>query len=323
MPLSASLTSALRFAAVRELSLPRLLKKVRDAYDGRIVLMKGPEVAQLYRVPADRVYGDVDLLVDDAEEAHRCLVAAGFFEVGEPELYRDIHHLRPLATKDSPLAVEFHHAVNWPRHLDGRPRREELLDAAVPSATRAWQIQALRPEHHAVCLALHAWAHEPLARIGDVLDVALATNMAGEDAVLAAARSWGVERVVSTTLACAEHMWGDSPKRARSPLWSRHLDKPRERTVSETHLMKWLVPFSESRPLVATRASAAALLRDCRPVAGEGWPAKIGRTKRALTNAATPRKKYELTLGEQALVGDSVWQRVVERDRPAACPQSD
>ena len=57
------------------LAVPALLARVRDAYEGRIILLKGPEVALRYTDPARRGFIDLDLFVEDvalaAAAAHR------------------------------------------------------------------------------------------------------------------------------------------------------------------------------------------------------------------------------------------------------------
>ena len=59
-----------------------VLEKARDAYDGRMLLMKGPEVASRYPNPADRPFRDLDILVDDPQSAQQSLIKAGFIEAG-------------------------------------------------------------------------------------------------------------------------------------------------------------------------------------------------------------------------------------------------
>ena len=64
-----------RAAAVAAITAPLVLERVAAAYDRPAILVKGPEVAALYPDPALRSYWDVDLLVEDAEEAQRALLA--------------------------------------------------------------------------------------------------------------------------------------------------------------------------------------------------------------------------------------------------------
>src|ERR687892_1288119 len=91
-----------RAAALVEMSASLVLRRVREAYDGPTIVLKGPEVAAAYPDPGLRSYGDLDLLVADAAEAHKALLAAGFELVGDPERYVDIHHVRPLAVREVP-----------------------------------------------------------------------------------------------------------------------------------------------------------------------------------------------------------------------------
>ena len=121
-------------AAVNELAVPGLLARVRAAWDGPLVLMKGPEVALDYRAPGLRSFGDLDLLTDDAEAAQAALIAAGFHEVFDPEIYKDIHHLRPLWWPGLPLVVELHSraelAGRVPRPVDRRAARRRRAGPA-------------------------------------------------------------------------------------------------------------------------------------------------------------------------------------------------
>ena len=79
------LAAAEKNAAVASLVAPIVLREARRAYDRTMVLMKGPEVAVKYRDPVLRPFGDLDLLVPDAEEARRALLAAGFVPAGSPD----------------------------------------------------------------------------------------------------------------------------------------------------------------------------------------------------------------------------------------------
>ena len=61
----------------RALVAPALLKRAREAYDGPLLLVKGPELTARYPDGARR-FGDLDLVAGDAEEAQAALLAAGF-----------------------------------------------------------------------------------------------------------------------------------------------------------------------------------------------------------------------------------------------------
>lgn len=60
---------AARFRAIQTPATAVLLERVCATVSGPIMLMKGPEVALRYPDPALRPFGDLDLLVQDAELA--------------------------------------------------------------------------------------------------------------------------------------------------------------------------------------------------------------------------------------------------------------
>ena len=211
-----------RAAAVAAITAPLVLERVAEAYGRPAVVFKGPEVAAVYPDRALRSYWDIDLLVEDAEDAHRALLAAGFTPVGDPELYVDIHHLRPLRAPGLLLPVELHTAPKW---LDGRraPSAAELVGAAVPRGRGPDRILALPPEHHALLLAAHSWAHEPLRRLRDFVDIALVAAAADPAEVSRLAGRWGIARLWRTTSAVVENLVAGGPTPAVLRLWARNL----------------------------------------------------------------------------------------------------
>ena len=121
------LAAAEKNAAVASLVAPIVLREARQAYDRTIVLMKGPEVAVKYRDPVLRPFGDLDLLVPDAGEARRALLAAGFVPAGSPDT-------QSLRWRDVPVLVEVHDRPKWPKRLP-LPSRAELLASSEPGST--------------------------------------------------------------------------------------------------------------------------------------------------------------------------------------------
>ena len=117
LPVPAELRTDEHAAALKALGVPVVLKHARAAYDGALVLMKGPEVGARYPAPTLRPFCDLDLLVDEPAAAHRAMVAAGFLEVGEPARYERAHHLRPLVWPGVPLFIELHREPNRPAWL--------------------------------------------------------------------------------------------------------------------------------------------------------------------------------------------------------------
>ncbi len=279
-------------AALDALAAPVLLARARAAYDGRLVLMKGADVAARYPDPLTRPFGDVDLFADDAPAAQAALLDAGFFEVGEPEKYEGIHHLRPLALPGLPIAIEVHSRPKWLSGLPVAPTAELLADA-LPGADG---IHRLPPEHHAVVLAVHAWAHAPLERLGDLLDVAALAADADGAAAAALARRWGCARVFDVTLRAAGAVYLGRRAPLALGLWARHLGDARHRTVLEGHLCRHLEPAWRVPRHRAPLALAAGVLADLRPAATETWADKAARARRALRSAGDAKPHYDRRL---------------------------
>jgi hypothetical protein len=282
-------------AAFSELAVPVLLQRARRAYDGRLVLVKGPEVALDYPGPGLRPFGDIDLLVEDAGAAQAALLAAGFREVGEPALYADIHHLRPLAWPGLPLVIELHSRPKWPAGIPG-PGVAELLAVALPSRTGVTGIDTLPPAQHAVLLAAHAWAHEPLGRLGHLIDVAATAQRAADGEAAAVARGWGCAPLWRTTERAVGALLYEDRRSAAVALWGRHLRAARERTVFEMHLHRWLPPVWGAPRRRVPQGVAQALSRELNRDGDERWRNKIARSRIAIANAGVARAEHDLVL---------------------------
>ncbi len=291
------LREAERLAAILTLVAPIVLQKAREAYDRTIVLMKGPEIACRYPQPELRPFRDLDLLVPDAAEAQRALLAAGFVEAGLPELYVDIHHLRPLRLPDNPLLVELHDRPKWIEGLPA-PSRAKLLASAVPGSTGVAGVLALSPEHHAMAVAAHAWAHAPLNRLGHLVDVAAVSEGLDRGELDRVAKELGMRRVWRTTIAATDSLFAGTPRTRPLRLWARNLEAVREPTVLEAHLGRWLTPWWALRPGGALRANRLMLSRELSPLGNEPWSTKLRRTQRAFRNATRRLSDHQRTLGE-------------------------
>jgi hypothetical protein len=278
-------------AAIATLAAPVLLRRVREAVDGPLVVFKGAELAAHYPEDGLRAYWDVDLLVPDPAGAQGAMLAAGFELVGEPARYVGIHHLQPLALAELPLHVELHSAPKWPHELPPPPV-EELLEAAVPSALGLDGVSALAPEHHALALAAHSWAHEPLRRLGDVIDVAVANERCEAGELAATAERWRIGRLWRTTQEAVEATMGDSPLPRSARLWAAGLERGRERTVLESHASRWLSGFAVLPARRAARSLGGTLLREVLPD-DEPWREKARRSLQALRAPSRARSEHD------------------------------
>src|SRR3954470_18115694 len=185
-----------RAAQVRSMQAVPILARARAAYPGRMMLLKGPELERLYP-QGGRLFGDLDLLVDDAEAAFEALLAAGFEPIAAQVNGRP-HHLPPLWWPGSHLPIELHTHLNWPRHLTPPPNHE-LFAAAVPSSLPVEGLDAPAAAHHAVLMAAHGWNHMPLRSVRDLIDVSGLERATDAAEIEHFARRWGMAGIWRTT----------------------------------------------------------------------------------------------------------------------------
>lgn len=289
--------AAERVGVVATLVLPELLARLRAACEGPLVVHKGPEVARRYPDPVLRPFIDVDLLVPDADSVQQALVGAGFVEVGNPIFYAAAPHRLPLEWPGIPVLVEVHSDLNWPRWL-GRSPTGEVLREAVPSSLGVDGMQTLAPHHHVLAVAVHAWAHGPFTRVGDLVDVAALQDGVADSELLALARRWNLERMWGTTLATVDAVLFRGPRPLLVRTWARNLPAVRERTVLEIHVGRWLAGFSAVGPKGGLGVLGEEIGKDLRPAVGETWGQKLGRVPRALRDAFVTRTKHDRKLEE-------------------------
>jgi hypothetical protein len=294
-PVPDELATERQLNAVQALAVAPLLERVREACDGPLVVMKGPEVAARYAEPSTRPFRDLDLLAPDAPAVQRALLDAGFRPTGEPELYVDIHHLRPLYWPGLPLVIEVHARPKWVAGLPAPPV-EELVEAAVPSATGVAGVLGPALAHHVLAVAAHSWAHMPLSTLLHLVDVAALLEGADSAEVAALARRWGLQRVWRATLAGRD--WALYGHRPRTPMryWAGNLAAVRERTVVESHLARCTAAFWALPPHRAAAAAGAAILDAALPQGGEPARVKLHRTRHALRNASARLSDHHLAL---------------------------
>ena len=244
-----------RYASSMALATPVVLSRITDAYDGAILILKGPEVAARYPEPTMRPSHDLDLLVEDSAGAFAALRAAGCVEL--PSNEAAAQHELPLAFPDLPLSIELHRTPKWPDWGESPPA-SELFAAAGPSRIGG-DLLAPRPEHHAVLLAMHSWGHRPLARILDLADVAVMREELDASEALDVARRWGAEGVWRTTLRAIDGLFygSDDPWMLRT--WARNTPRVRRPTRAEELLERCLSPFAALPPSAAARVVAGAL----------------------------------------------------------------
>jgi hypothetical protein len=288
-----------RVAVAVQIAAPDVLRRVRAVVDGPILLHKGPEAAAVYPDTALRGFSDIDLIVPDAAASQRLLIAAGFVEIGAAERFVGIQHLRPLEWPGLPLRIEVHSEPKWPERL-APPSFDELFAAARPATVGVDGILAPARAHHALMLAAHGWAHSPLRRIADLLDVAAMANGVPGEELEAVAREWEIERLWRTTFAAASAVFLGGPRTAPLRTWARHLPAVRERTVLEAHLERLFSGFSSLPRGAAMIGAWEGVSGVVLPAADESWSDKLLRTRSALRHARRPRASHADSLGPLA-----------------------
>ena len=266
------------------MAAPLLLRRARAAYDGELMLMKGPEVAARYPHPSDRGFHDLDLLAEDAPAAQRALITAGFVEFGEPAAYDDSQHLCPLIWPGIPLIVELHRHPNQPPWLP-QVSAHDVFEQSVPSATGVHGLLAPAPSAHALLLAAHSWCHQPLGRIADLLDVAVMLAGGGRSSGEDLARRWRWDGIWRVVLAAADAVLGDDASPLSLSVWARHLRSTRERTVVEDHLARLAAPAC-AVPLRSAPGALAGVMRSTATRReAEPWSEKLRRSRLACAHA--------------------------------------
>lgn len=310
-PVPAELVELERGARIFRLATPAVLRRVRDAYDGPLILLKGADVAARYPTPELRPSIDLDFLVPDPERTQSALVAAGFNELPESCTSDEHHHLPALEWPGLPIRVELHSAPSWPTWL-APPPLEELFASATRESAVGHGVAALPPTYQAVVLAAHMWREVPLARLGQLIDVLLMAQAAPMGETESLARRWGIDRlwrVTDTTarrVLLGERIAGGAPR-----IWTRGLESMRERTVFESKLAQLLGPFLALPAGKAMAAAARLAGSELRPSADETWSEMARRTVGALRQGFRRRsaRDRELEAATEAvglpLVGSS------------------
>ena len=283
-------------AAMTALAAMAVLRRVRATCDGQLMLMKGPEVAAGYPEPRTRAYGDIDLLAEDPAGAQGALLKVGFVTLGGARDHSRAQHLDPVMHPDLGLTVEIHRRPNCPPCLPV-PTASELLSLSVPSATGIDGLLAPSPAAHALLLAAHAWAHHPLGRVGDLIDVAAILVPGERGAAAALARKWGWERVWRITLSAADALLAGGPEPRALRTWARHLRTVSGMSVLDNHVIGIVAPFY-ALPARKLPQGVAAVLRSYAELnPGERWPAKLARTAIAVRDAFIDQSQHDRRIG--------------------------
>jgi hypothetical protein len=290
-PLPAPLALEERAAALCNLVARSLLERVRATSEAPIILIKGPEVASSYPGRA-RGFGDVDILTRHAPALQHALLAAGFVEDYDPRVIAAgiEHHLMPLKWPTLEFKIEVHGSPNWPGFLVPPPM-DEILEGCVPSACGVVDVSAPAPAHHALIIAAHAWYHEPLWTLRDLVDIAAISAHADERELDRTAERWGMHRLWRTTQRATDALFYGGRKTFPLRTWARHLELVRDRTGFEGHLTRLLSGYWAMPPKNATTRTTQVLHNLVAPNPGETWRDKARRLPGAFQKLRAPEER--------------------------------
>jgi len=290
-----SIAAEWRRAALTSLAARTVLERIRDAHGGRLLLMKGPEVAASYPDPADRPFRDLDLLLDDPESAQADLIAAGFVEIGAGSA----HHLPALFWPELPLLIELHRRPKSPPSLP-RLGAGSIFAAAIPSRTGVDGVLAPDPAAHALLLAAHSWSHDPLRRLRDMIDIAATIAATDRSLIAARADEWGWRHLWSVTASATDAVLADDRLPRMLGPWARHLLAARDRRVVEHQLSRLLAPLCSLPPSRAPGGVIGGIREIVARRNDERWTQKLRRVRWAISDALMAESTHELRGPEAA-----------------------
>jgi hypothetical protein len=257
-----------------------------------------------------------DLVRADPDAAQAALIAAGFEPVASRLHPETTHHLHPLQLPGVPLSVELHRHPKW---IDGlrTPSLDELLDGSEAAALGVKGILTLKPAYHALVLAAHLWAHDPLARLLRFVDVAVMAEAAELRELERLVDAWGLERPWRMTTGVADALFHGSDEPLPLRLWARNLRTAREATVLEMHVARCLAPFSVLPTRRAVRAAGRALAGVLRPQPYESWRGKLRRTAQQLRRPSMRRSEHARGVGANLVEPESTLEPRPHRGAPS------
>jgi len=258
-----------------------LVERIRSSCEGPLVLLKGAEVARLYPGGARR-FGDIDILADDARAVKVALVGQGFVELDDPSLKPfKAQWPQTLGWPNAGLDVDVHKAPTWPSGLRP-PSTRDIIDASRPSALGVAGLSAPAPHHHALILAAHAWGHEPLWKLRDLIDIEAVSTQADEQELNRTATAWGIARLWRTTQRTIDAVLYGGRETLATRTWARHLEPVRERNRFETSLTRLVHAYWAMPPQPALVETMRAVRYMIEPEPSDTSRRRVARIKRFL-----------------------------------------
>jgi hypothetical protein len=176
------------------------------------VVVKGAALGALYPDPALRLYGDIDIMVPEAQLdiAERALNGLGYRCSAAKAWWLDrFHHLPPMLSDSGGLPVELHWRLDYEEEK-GRLPAHDLWARAVPWSVHGQPALRLDPVDAALYLCRHAVVqHRVHGAFRSLCDLAQSTAGWGEgewDTLARRATDYGLARPVYLMLSLAGEM---------------------------------------------------------------------------------------------------------------------
>jgi hypothetical protein len=195
-----------RRAAFWVIERDRVLGVLHRAGIDPVMLKGGGLCTTLYAEPAEREFGDLDLLVpeDRLDPAVTALIGAGYenpWNKAQLEGYH-AHHFHVRLTHPRGFIVEVHFGLTAPHEAFRLDPAEFLAQSVVHAAGRGPRLRLPRPEHQLLHVvnenAVNAFDH--LVRLVDLDRLIRAHPRLAWDLVDATARRGGLERALALSL---------------------------------------------------------------------------------------------------------------------------
>ena len=237
---------------------PHILQRVRAAVPGRLLIIKGPEIAARYPAPHHRVYNDLDVLAERPGDVYGALRDAGWRPIHSGAFDRT-HQFPSLVDDTTSLPIEVHRRLAWPAWVRA-PRPESLLERAVPSRLGIGGLETLDPVDHTLQLCAHSWLHRPFRALRDLLDVELFRQECDPRELDRRAREWGLERLWRLTARANDHLFRGAGRRPLGlALLGRHVLGVRPSSRLPEVVMKAIGRFAVTTPWRAVRSAVVEL----------------------------------------------------------------
>ncbi len=200
----------------------RALEEAVKAVAQPVIIHKGAQIARLYPDPLQRDWSDIDLLVEDPEQARGDLAKVGFVGIGHDQ--PNFHQLAPMVHPHLRVVIELHRRPNAAPHHH-IPTTAEIFGRSQPSRVDIDGLRAPCLEHEFVLHLSHSWTNRPLGRLRDLVDLRLLAEQLDVDQDRELAAQAKSRRVWDANRAALARLLTNEKTSVANKLLMRHLSR--------------------------------------------------------------------------------------------------